>query len=373
MSAPWIGAAPGGRPSAPFWHAFRSLPGGRRTWPAFRGARQPDVPLVVRRANRGRRRWATVSPGYHPPVHRRQLLDYASLALIWGLSFVLVLKVVEAFGWIGAVTFRALVAGAILVVVAAATRRHLSFGRAWWPLAIVGATTVAGQLIGLSFATPRIGTAMAAIFVGTIPLFSMVIGQLWGIERLTTWNRLGLFLGFGGIVLLVGFPAVPVTGAFVLGCAASLLGSISAAFGSNYAHRHLRGIGSWEQTIGAFLFGGLMTLPLLVAVPVPTRPDALDVVYLVLLAGMCSALAYVLYFRLVAEVGATLAISVEFAVTVVAVVVGAVLLGERLSLAQLVGGAVIIAGCALVVGLVPRRAADGSTVPAEVLVPMDGP
>jgi drug/metabolite transporter (DMT)-like permease len=62
------------------------------------------------------------------------------------------------------------------------------------------------------------------------------------------------------------------------------------------------------------------------------------------------------YFRLVAEVGATLAISVEFLVTVIAVVIGAVLLGEPLSVAQLVGGAVIIVGCALVLGLTtPRR------------------
>jgi drug/metabolite transporter (DMT)-like permease len=63
----------------------------------------------------------------------------------------------------------------------------------------------------------------------------------------------------------------------------------------------------------------------------------------------------VLYFRLVAEVGPTVAISVEFLVTVVAVVTGAAFLGERLSLVQLVGGAVIIAGCALVLGLVGRR------------------
>jgi drug/metabolite transporter (DMT)-like permease len=297
-------------------------------------------------------------------VHRRQLLDYAALALIWGLSFVLVLNVVAAFGWVAAVAFRALVACSILVLLAVATRRRLAFGR-WWPLAVVGATTVAGQLIGLSYATPRIGTAMAAIFVGTIPLFSMVIGHAWGIERVTPWARLGLALGFGGIVLLVGFPAVPVSGAFVLGCASSLFGSVSAAFGSNYARRHLRTVGSWEQTIGAFLFGGLLTLPLLLVVPVPTDPRLLDVLYLVLLAALCSALAYVLYFRLVAEVGATLAVSVEFVVTMVAVVVGALLLGERLSVVQLIGGAVIVVGCALVLGLLPRRVASPAGAPAE--------
>lgn len=78
---------------------------------------------------------------------------------------------------------------------------------------------------------------------------------------------------------------------------------------------------------------------------------------------MCSALAYVLYFRLVVEVGPTRAISVEFAVTVVAVVIGAVLLGEHLSLLQLAGGAVIITGCLLTLGLLPVR--RGASAPVR--------
>ena len=287
-------------------------------------------------------------------MHRRQLLDYGAMAVIWGLSFVLVLRVVEAFGWVGGVSFRALIAAAILYLLARATRRTLRFGSVV-PLVVVGATTVAGQLVGLNLATPRIGTAMAAIFVGTIPLFSMLIGQVWGLERITPTGRVGLVLGFLGIVLLVGFPAVPVSSTFLLGCAASIGGAVSAAFGSNYAHARLREIGSWEQTMGAFFFGGLMTLPLLLLVPVPTTPSAADVGWLVVLAAACSALTYVLYFRLVAEVGATIAISVEFAVTVVAVGVGALLLHEPLSLIQLLGAAVIITGCTLVLGLLPTR------------------
>lgn len=302
---------------------------------------------------------------------RRQLLDYLGLALIWGASFILVLRVVEAFGWVGAVAFRSLVAAGILVVLAAATRRRLSFGGAWGPIAAVGATTVAGQLVGLSFATPRIGTSMAAILVATIPLFSMAIGRVLRIEHVTREARLGLVLGFGGIVLLVGFPTVPVTAEFVLGCAASLFGALSAAFGSNWARRHLQTVGSWEQTIGAFLTGGLLTLPLLALVPVPRAVQPLDLGLLLLLAGLCSSLAYVLYFRLVAEVGATLAISVEFVVPVVAVLIGAGLLDERLSGPQLVGGTVIVIGCALVVGLLPprrirdRRRLEGEAIGAE--------
>lgn len=287
----------------------------------------------------------------------RQLLDYLTMALIWSFSFILLYNVVHAFGWIGAVTFRAFTASALLLGFARVTGRRLRFGDAR-PLALVGATTVAGQLVGLSFASPRIGTAMSAIFVAAIPLFSMLIAHAWGLEHLSRTGRLGLVLGLLGVVMLVGFPAVPVTPDFVLGSAACLAGVFSAALGTNIARRYLQHVGSMEQTIGAFLFGGLFTLPLLLVVPVPTTPQPVDFLYLLLLAGLVSAFAYVLYFRLVAEVGPTKAISVEFIVTVGAVVIGAALLGERLTILQIVGGAVIITGCMLVLGLLPpgRRA-----------------
>ena len=294
-------------------------------------------------------------------MHRRQVFDYVALGVVWGASFILVLKVVQAFGWAAGVSFRALIAAALLVLLARATGRRLHFG-SWRPLAIVGATTVAGNLIGLNIATPRIGTAMAAIFVATIPLFSMVIGQLWGVEHISPTGRVGVLLGFAGVVMLVGFPAVPVTPTFVVGCVASTCSAISAAFGSNYARKHLQQIGSWEQTIGAFFVGGLLVLPLLIVMPLPTTPRPLDWGLLVLLAAACSALAFVLYFRLVAEVGATIAVSSEFLVTVIAVIIGAVFLGERLTAVQVLGAVVIILGCSLVLGLLPvRRARSNAT------------
>ena len=269
------------------------------------------------------------------------------------LSFLVLLHVVEAFGWVGAVTLRCLIASGTLLAFAALTRRRLTFGARRLPFVIVGATTVAGQLIGLSFATPRIGTAMAAILVAAIPLFSMVIAHAWKLERMQASGLLGLVAGTAGIVLLVGFPAHPITPDFLLGCAASLFSAFCAAFGSNYASHVLRGTGSLEVTIGAFLSGGLMTLPLLLAVPIPHLPSLTDIAALVVLGCVMSALTYVTYFRLVTSIGATRAISVEFAVTVVAVLVGAIVLHEPIGAVQIVGAAIILAGCALVLGLLP--------------------
>ncbi len=282
----------------------------------------------------------------------RDIADYIFLAVTWGFSFLVLLKAVVAFGWIGVVAFRCLIAGGTLWLAAKLLRRKLDFGAGWKPFCVVGATTVAGQLITLSYATPRIGTAMAAIFVAAIPLFSIVISQLWGIERISPARLVGLGLGGVGLVLLVGFPEVPMTDEFLLGCTASVASSFCAAFGSNYAARSLKSAGAWEITIGAFLSGGLMSLPLVLAVPVPITPQPLDYLYLVILGAVMSALTYVRYFRLVAAIGPTKTISVEFVVTTIAVLVGTLLLQEPLAPVQLLGAGVIVLGCALVLGLV---------------------
>jgi drug/metabolite transporter (DMT)-like permease len=299
----------------------------------------------------------------------RDVATYIFLAVAWGLSFLVVLRVVEAFGWAGAVAFRSFIAAGTLFAIAKLSGRNLDFQVGWKPFAVVGATTVAGQLVGLSYGTPLIGTAMAAICVASIPLFSMVISQLWGLERITSRGLIGLLLGVTGIVLLVGFPAVAVTPEFIMGCIAVLFSCFSAAFGSNYASRRLSTIGSWETTIGAFVFGGILSLPLILAVPVPAMPGMIDFVYLLISACVMSALTYVLYFKLVGNVGPTKAISVEFVVTVIAVLVGAVFLKEQLSLIQFVGAAVIISGCALVLSSRPALPKESQTFPASEATP----
>ncbi|WP_284178281.1 DMT family transporter [Rhabdaerophilum sp. SD176] len=285
----------------------------------------------------------------------RDLAGYVFLALVWGLSFLVLVRVVDAFGWVGAVTFRCILAAIFLYLLARALGRRLDFG---FPLRhglMVGATTVAGQLVGLSYATPIIGTAMAAILVATIPLFSMLISRLWGLETFDGRKLAGLALGFAGVILLVGFPAVPFTPLFAIGCLDSMASALCAAFGSVYASRHLRAAGSWEVTMLAFLAGGIMALPLILLVPVPGPLVPMDFLYLLVLGGGMSGLTYVVYFGLVASIGATRTISVEFAVTVVAVLIGALWLGEKLSWPQLAGGGTIMAGCMLVLGLWPAR------------------
>jgi drug/metabolite transporter (DMT)-like permease len=90
-------------------------------------------------------------------------------------------------------------------------------------------------------------------------------------------------------------------------------------------------------------------------VPIVKAPTFASFGWLFLLAATASSLAYILYFRLVAEIGATKALTTEFMVPVVAVIVGAAFLGETVTVTDLIGAACILLGSALVLGLLPIR------------------
>lgn len=278
---------------------------------------------------------------------------FALLSLIWGFSFLLLLRVVEAFDWAAAISVRAFIASGCLYILALLMRRKLDFSIGIKHFAILGAATVSIQLIGLSLAVPRIGTALTAILVGAIPLFSAVIGRVMKIEQIEKRGVLGLLLGFIGIVFLVGFPSEQFGDQFLLGFSICVIGCISAAFGSNYSKLKMSSVGNWEQVIGAFFFGGLFTAPILIFVPIKPNLLVLDWLYMISLAVLCSAFCYVIYFSLVAKIGATRSISVEFLVTVVAVLIGAFYLNEAISLIQLFGAFLVIMGSVLILNLLP--------------------
>ena len=276
---------------------------------------------------------------------------FAILSLLWGVSFLLLLRVVDAFDWAAAISVRSFIASGSVVLLALMIGKKLDFSIGVKHFAILGFTSVSMQLIGLSLAVPRIGTALTAILVGAIPLFSSVIGRLMKIEQIDRKGFYGLILGFIGIVFLVGFPSGQFSDQFFLGFSVCVIGCISAAFGSNYSKLKMSAAGNWEQVIGAFFFGGLFTAPILFFVPIKSGVLAMDWFYMVLLAVFCSAFCYVIYFSLVAKIGATRSISVEFLVTVVAVLVGAFYLNEVISLIQLFGALLVIIGSVLILDL----------------------
>lgn len=160
----------------------------------------------------------------------------------------------------------------------------------------------------------------------------------------------GLMLGVAGVAVLVVWNSQPMSGVMVLSVCASL-GAALAGLGGVYAKRAFSGVPSLTMAVGQQAAAAAILLPL-AAATLPGEPPSLNVVFSVLaLAMLSTALVYLLYFRLITNVGPTKTLPVTFLVPVFGVLFGVLLLGEPFGPGTLAGMGIILAGVALVTGV----------------------
>jgi drug/metabolite transporter (DMT)-like permease len=158
----------------------------------------------------------------------------------------------------------------------------------------------------------------------------------------------GLVLGLAGVAVLVGWDPVPLSGIVLLSVGAMLVASLSYAIGGVYVKRTFAGVPPLAMAIGQHAGAALLLLPLAaVSLPAeaPPLPAALCALALTLLS---TALAYLLYFRLIENVGPTKTLTVTFLIPFFGLLFGVLLLGEPIGLGTLVGFGIILYSVALV-------------------------
>jgi drug/metabolite transporter (DMT)-like permease len=242
----------------------------------------------------------------------------------------------------------------------------------WRALLMLGLTNSALPFLLFGYAVYTLPAALAAIFNAATPLCTALIAWAWLGDPLNRWRSLGMALGFGGVAGLAlvkslhappgtGLSALQVDGPTVLAIVACLLGTLLYGYAGNHAKRHLPGVPAMAMAAGTQLAAALaLAVPAALLWPA-TMPGARDWAAAAGLAVLASGLAHILYFRLISRVGPTGAASVTFLVPVSAALWGGIFLGEVPTVPMLLGGAVILCGTALVLGLLPARPRPVST------------
>lgn len=286
-------------------------------------------------------------------MNARQTALFVLLAAIWGASFLFVRVTVPALGPVVVAEGRVLLAGLALLGYVYLARRMPSFTKPLRSYLILGALNAAAHFGLMALAAERLSASLTAIIVATMPLWSVPIVALWFKEKPSGSALVGLLAGVVGVALVVGVTPQKVDAVFLLSVGAALLSALAGALGGNYARAAFSGEGAMAQTIGQQLCAGALLLPLVVAVPPSQVPSATQVWAMLALALLSTGLAYLIYFRLIAEIGATRTLTVEFLVPVFASIWGALFLDERLTVGVIAGGALILLGCAMVSGWKP--------------------
>ncbi|MCP5268963.1 MAG: DMT family transporter [Zoogloeaceae bacterium] len=284
------------------------------------------------------------------------------LAALWGGSFLFMRVAVPELGPIWLIVMRVGVAALFLLLVAAALRRALPWRGNVRALLVLGLINTTLPFLLYAYAAQQLEASLLAIINATSPLFGVLIGWLAFGQRPTLRIALGLTLGLLGVATLVG------TTAFGDGLLLPVLAATAAPFcyavASHYTRRSVSALTPFANACGSMVTATLMLLPLLfLAPPLPAAGTPLPwpaLTAAIALGLLCTGIAYLLYFRLIADVGAVSALSVTYLIPVFGIGWGMLFLGETIDTSTWLGLATILAGVALVTGLVdrllPRRA-----------------
>ena len=290
----------------------------------------------------------------------RDLTDLVLLAALWGASFLFMRHAAPAFGPIALVEVRVAIAAAFLGALLAWRGGLRELRVRPGALLLLGLVNSALPFSLLTFATLHVTAGFAAILNATTPLWTALIGWLWLRNAIRPLQWLGLAIGLVGVAVLVWGKASLRPDASQLGTtlalAAALVATACYGLSANYTRSRLAQVSPLALAAGSQIGAALLlAVPALLSWPAVT-PGAAAWGSALALGIACTGLAYLLYFRLLTRVGAVGASAVTFLIPVFAALWGALLLDEAVTLQMLAGGAVILAGTALALGLLRWRA-----------------
>ncbi|HEX4573465.1 MAG TPA: EamA family transporter [Dongiaceae bacterium] len=295
------------------------------------------------------------------------------LALVFGSAFFFVKLALASYGPLTVALLRVSLGAAILATVAAIRGRAWPRGRSvWLSLLVMGALNNAIPFGLISWGQTHIESGLAAIFNATTPIFTVIAAHAAGQERLTPRRLAGIALGFLGVAVLIGPESLSHLDPANLAELAVLLAAISYA-GAGIWGRRLREL-PIDVAAGGMLTGAaLLLLPAALILEQPWRvmPSTASLGAIAALGALSTAVAYLLYFRLLRRVGPTNLLLVTFLLPIVALALGTVFLQERIEPRDLAGLLLILGGLAAIDGRLlavlratsPRVAATSGSPP----------
>lgn len=291
-----------------------------------------------------------------PILGRTEWILLGSLGLLWGSAFLFIKVAVASFDPLTYVWLRLSFAAAALAVILKLSGRSLKL-----PLAVWGAVGVLALLnnvvpfVLFGWGQRHIASGLAAILQATTPIFGVVAAHfLTADEKVTPARLIGVTIGFLGVAMMIGPQLSGDGGNHLLAQLACLLASFLYALAGIFARRFKAlGVAPMELAAAQFVAGAVMLAPVALAFgqPLDSLPTSLAAWGAVaVLAIVCSAFAYVLFFKLIERAGATNSMLVTLLVPPIAITLGALVFGESFGLAQIGGLALIAGGLAVIDG-----------------------
>ena len=285
-------------------------------------------------------------------MSRRGWLLFSAMSVIWGIPYLLIKIAVAELAPATLVLARVLIAAVVLLPITVRRRELLPVLRRWRPLLAYTAVELIVPWYFLAFAEQTLSSSLTGLLLAMVPLVSAILVISTGDERLGVRRVFGLLLGFAGVVALVG---IDLHGSLLAVGAVGIV-AVGYALGPFILARHLSDLPELGVVAASLLVSAAVYLPFGIAQAPAGMPSAPAIAAVVTLGIVCTALAFVLFFRLIAEVGPARATVITYVNPAVALVLGVVVLGESFTVVTAIGFALILIGSVLGTGRDRRRA-----------------
>ena len=280
------------------------------------------------------------------PVDLARLI---ALAAIWGGSFLFIRMIVPVLGAAWLTELRTAIAAVALLLYVRILGLDLQVRRNLRTYIVMGVLSVVLPWVMFAYAGHYITAGYLAILNASTPWFGAVCGAIWLGEPLTRGKVLGLALGVAGVALMVSLGPIDATPDVIFSAGLCFAAAACYALSGTYMKKRAPTMPAFSLSAGSLLTSSVMLIPFLPAFP-PLAVFTWKISIAVLSISLaCSAAAFLIYFRLMADIGPTRTLTVTFLIPLFGVLWGIIFLDEELHMVMVAGGAFVLAGTALVV------------------------
>jgi len=280
------------------------------------------------------------------------LVRLITLAAIWGGAFLFVRICAPILGPVILIEYRVALAAILLKIVALFLHKPLNAKQHWRHYLMLGIFNGAIPFLLFGFAAQTLSASALSILNATSPIWGAVIGAVWYRHALNGRTALGLVLGITGVGLVVGLDHLTDQLGAGIAIVAALLAAFSYGIATNYA-KTAKSVDSFSNAHGSMWAASFVIAPAVPFASVTSSPSPSVMLAVAVLGIICTGIAFLLYFRLIKDIGGTSALTVTFLIPIFGILFGNLFLGEVITFGMIAGSCIIIIGTALVTGFNP--------------------
>jgi len=272
------------------------------------------------------------------------------LSAIWGASFIFMRILAPALGPMATADLRLLIAGVALALFLKVQNINLEWKKNWKRYLITGLLSSGFSFLLFSFAALHIPASVSAILNALTPMFGALSAVVWMGEKMSWRLAVGILLGFIGVATIRGGGNFEVTGMTTLAMGACVLATMFYGIGSVYVKMKVHDIGAQAIAAGSQLIVGILFLPLIFISPLRVEITTEVVIYTLVFALLCSAIAYIIFYRLIKTLGPVKTTTVTFLIPVFGFIWGTIFLHEEITFKMILGALIVLSGMYFVTG-----------------------